>query len=57
MPIGEVIKMRPGDVLEMSRDLITQTQIRLSNSTSFVGTAGVENGHVAVQLTHRKNLE
>jgi flagellar motor switch protein FliM len=57
MSVGEVIQLRPGDVLEMSRDLIAQTNVRLSNATEFIGTAGVEDGRVAVQLTKRKTLE
>ena len=57
LPLGEVIRMRPGDVLEMNRELIAQTHIRLSNTTGFIGTAGVEDGRVAVQLTQRKTLE
>jgi len=57
MAIGEVIKLRPGDVVEMNRELIAQTHIRLSNTTEFIGTAGVEDGRVAVRLTHRKALE
>ena len=57
MSVGEVIQLRPGDILEMSRDLIAQTNVRLSNATEFIGTAGVEDGRVAVQLTKRKTLE
>lgn len=57
MRIGEVIKLRPGDILEMNRDLISKTHVRLSNTTGFIGTAGVEDGRVAVQLTQRKNTE
>jgi flagellar motor switch protein FliM len=57
MAVREVIKLQPGDVLEMSRDLIGQTQVRLSNATEFIGTAGVEDGRVAVQLTQRKTPE
>jgi flagellar motor switch protein FliM len=57
MSIGEVIQLRPGDVLEMNRELIGNTQIKLSNTTGFIGTAGVEDGRVAVQLTQRKTTE
>jgi flagellar motor switch protein FliM len=57
MPISEVIRLRPGDVLEMNRDLIAQTRVRFSNTTEFIGTAGVEDGRVAVRLTQRKPLE
>jgi flagellar motor switch protein FliM len=57
MAVAEVIRLRPGDVLEMRRELIAQTHIRLSDTSGFIGTAGVENGHVAVQLTQRTTLE
>ena len=57
MSIHEVIQLRPGDVLEMDRNLIARTNIRLSNTTGFIGTAGVEDGRVAVQLTQRKTQE
>ena len=57
MAIGEVVRLRPGDVLEMNRELIAQTQVKLSNTTGFIGTAGVEDGRVAVQLTQRKITE
>jgi flagellar motor switch protein FliM len=57
MRIGEVVNLKPGDVLEMNHELVSQTQIRLSTTTRFVGTVGVEDGRIAVQLTHRKNLE
>jgi flagellar motor switch protein FliM len=54
MSIGDVLQLKPGDVLEMDRDLIARTNIKLSNTTGFIGTAGVEDGRVAVQLTQRK---
>jgi flagellar motor switch protein FliM len=57
MSIGDVLQLRPGDVLEMDRELIAQTSIKLSNTTGFIGTAGVEDGRVAVQLTSRKTIE
>jgi len=57
MAVGDVIKLRPGDLLEMPRDLIAQTRVRLSNTLGFMGTAGVEDGRVAVQLTQRKIAE
>jgi len=57
MSIGDVLQLRPGDVLEMDRELIARTNIKLSNTTGFIGTAGVEDGRVAVQLTQRKIAE
>jgi flagellar motor switch protein FliM len=57
MAVGDVIKLRPGDLLEMDRELIARTHVRLSNTLGFIGTAGVEDGRVAVQLTQRKLTE
>jgi len=57
MAIADVLQLRPGDVLEMDRELIAHTQVKLSNTTGFIGTAGVEDGRVAVQLTQRKTSE
>ena len=51
--LGEVVSMRAGDVIELPRELVAQTRIRLSNTEEFVGTVGMQNGHVAVQLGQR----
>lgn len=51
--LRDVLAMRLGEVLEMPRELIAQTRIRLSNAEEFMGTVGMQNGHVAVQLTQR----
>lgn len=53
--VQEVLELQPGDVITLPRDLISQTRIRLSDTPEFVGTVGVQQGHVAVQLT-RKTL-
>jgi flagellar motor switch protein FliM len=55
--VSDVLLLRPGDVLEMDRQLIARTHVKLSNTTGFIGTAGIENGRVAVQLTQRKTTE
>ena len=39
--------------LTLSRELVSETRIRLSNTEEFLGTAGVQNGQIAVQLTKR----
>jgi flagellar motor switch protein FliM len=57
MRVGDVIALKPGDVLEMNSEMIAQTHVRLANTSGFIGTAGVEDGHVAVQLTQRKATE
>ena len=53
MTLGEVMHFKEGQVLELSRDLVSETRIRLSNTEEFLGTAGVQNGQIAVHLTKR----
>lgn len=53
LPLRDVIQLQTGSVLELSHDLITQTAVRLSNTEEFVGTVGMQNGHIAVQLAQR----
>lgn len=53
MPVRDVLTLRAGDVIEMPKELIDRTQIRLSNKPEFIGTVGIENTRVAVQLTKR----
>ena len=51
--LTEVLGMREGDVIQLPRELVSQTRIRLSNTEEFTGTVGMQNGHVAVQLGQR----
>lgn len=53
MCVGEVMRFKEGQVIELSRDLVSETRIRFSNTEEFFGTAGVQNGQIAVQLTKR----
>lgn len=53
MTLGEVMRFSEGQVLELSRSLVSETRVRFSNTEEFLGTAGVQNGQVAVQLTKR----
>ena len=53
MTVGEVMRFQEGQVLELSRDLVSETRIRFANTEEFLGTAGVQNGQIAVQLTKR----
>jgi flagellar motor switch protein FliM len=55
--LGEVISMRAGDVIELPRELVGQTRVRLSNTEEFLGTVGMQNGHVAVQLGQRASKD
>jgi flagellar motor switch protein FliM len=45
--------MREGDVVPLPRELVSQTRIRLSNTEEYIGTVGMQNGHIAVQLGQR----
>ena len=51
--LGEVIKLRAGDVIPLDRELIHDTRLRLSDNDEFAGTLGVQNDHLAVQLRQR----
>jgi flagellar motor switch protein FliM len=48
--ISDILRLRVGDVVELSRGVIEKTRIRLSNSPRFLARAGNENGHSAVQI-------
>jgi flagellar motor switch protein FliM len=51
--LGDVLGMREGDVVPLPRELVSQTRIRLSNTEEYIGTVGMQNGHIAVQLGQR----
>jgi len=51
--LGDVLGMRVGDVVPLPRELVSQTRIRLSNTEEYIGTVGMQNGHIAVQLGQR----
>ncbi len=51
--LGEVLKIQNGDVIPLSREVIHDTRLRLSETEEFAGTLGVQNGHLAVQLRQR----
>ena len=51
--LGEVMKIRTGDVIPLAREVIHDTRLRLSETEEYAGTLGVQNGHLAVQLRQR----
>lgn len=55
--VREVLDLRPGDVLPMSMELIKNTRVRLSNTPQFIGTVGIQDGRIAVELTTRITSE
>jgi flagellar motor switch protein FliM len=51
MRVQDLISLTPGDVLPLDPDLIARTHVQLANSREFIGSVGIQNGRVAVQLT------
>ena len=51
MRVQELVALSPGDVLPMDPELIARTHVSLANSREFIGSVGIQNGQVAVQLT------
>ncbi len=47
----DLLNLRAGDVIELPKDIIKQTRVRLHNTTYFVGEAGLEEDRVAVKIT------
>jgi len=51
--VSELIQLRKGDVLMLAPDLLNQTSVRFKNATHFLGTAGIKEGKVCVQINDR----
>jgi len=51
--VNELVRLRKGDVLLLPNKLLNNTNIRFKNATHFVGTAGVREGKVCVQIDGR----
>jgi len=47
----DVLSLSLGDVLPMDPDLIARTHVRMANTREFIGSVGIQNGRIAVQLT------
>lgn len=57
LPIREVASLRVGDVLELPASICAEARVLLSGSAKFLGTAGLDGGRVAVQLTRKLSPE
>ncbi|MGB8170740.1 MAG: FliM/FliN family flagellar motor switch protein [Chthoniobacteraceae bacterium] len=51
--LADVLKIQTGDVIPLTREVIHDTRLRLSETEEYAGTLGVQNGHLAVQLRQR----
>jgi flagellar motor switch protein FliM len=49
--LREITDLRVGDVIELPAEQIRHTNVLLNGVPKFVGTVGLDAGHVVVQLT------
>jgi flagellar motor switch protein FliM len=57
MTVGELMQLRPGDLIELPRGIINQTRLRVENQVKFTGEIGLENGTVAVRIREKTEGE
>jgi flagellar motor switch protein FliM len=57
MPLAEMLRIREGDVIELPNSLINHANLQLSEVATFVGTVGIQNGNVAIQITSQNSKE
>ena len=55
--LREILALAEGDVLELPKEIINQTHLRLSASEEYVGTTGIQNGYIAVEIVKRTHKE
>jgi len=48
--VVDVLRLRPGDILELPQEIIGQTKLSVNDAVRFIGEVGVEDGHVAVKV-------
>jgi flagellar motor switch protein FliM len=53
--VRDLLRLRQGDVLRLSPDLIGNTEIWCNNTLRFAGRVGVQNGQVAVEVLRKMN--
>jgi flagellar motor switch protein FliM len=51
MSAGEIVRLKPGDVVTLDPACAAQVQLRLNNIPKFIGRPGTSDGRWAVQLT------
>ena len=55
--LREILTLAEGDVLELPKEIINQTHLRLPASEEYVGTTGIQNGYIAVEIVKRTHKE
>ncbi|KAF0096122.1 MAG: flagellar motor switch protein FliM [Puniceicoccaceae bacterium 5H] len=51
--VRDLLMLRPGDVIMMPNDVLEKTLLRMNNTAPYRGKVGVQDGHVAVQVTEQ----
>lgn len=49
--VRDILALRPGDLIELPREIIGQTVISLSGAERYLGEVGLEDDNVAVKIT------
>ena len=53
LSVSDLLKIREGDVIEMPRDAIKNTRIRVHDEIRYISEVGIENNQVAVNITEK----
>ena len=53
MTVEALLKLKAGDILEAPRSSLERTRICVAGSVRFIGSAGQQDGRVAVQITNK----
>ena len=52
--VSDVLSLRPGDLIELPKEIIKDTKIRVEDTTCYTGEVGIDNGAVAVKINTRE---
>ena len=50
IPLGDAMKLRVGDVLELPRETLSRAQIRVASKPRFLASVGIEDSRVVAQI-------
>lgn len=53
--VRDLLALREGDILQLPKDIIKQTRVRIVDEIKFVGEVGLDDDHVAVKITEGLN--
>lgn len=56
IPLGDAMRLRAGDVLELPRETPSRAQVRVATKPRFMASVGIENSRVVAQI-HQENAK